>query len=288
MTEVCATLLAGCLAAISTMVAVVYTNWHTKKQLKDQQAVFESIRKEDFKQSRYVLIDITLVLQTFNDFLDRLIVENDYNRVLLFSGEDGFEFYDDADKRMFQRARMLLIENSSIFGIKDIVVSTTTELTNLDNSAVWHYSTQNSASFLRKGEKIAIRVTNQEQFEKIIEMNKGHVQSLLNFYCHIQYSTLADQRISYVYEIEIRNDSRIEVKKDEVESIIDLKDAIDCKPTVFRNLQDTISGIDRKAYSWEKMGKAQAKGMINQISQDFSQGIGTNADQLINESSDKT
>ena len=34
--------------------------------------------------------------------------------------------------------------------------------------------------------------------------------------------------------------------------------------TTFRNLQDSISGIDRSAYSWEKMGKAQMRGIMSQ------------------------
>jgi hypothetical protein len=123
--------------------------------------------------------------------------------------------------------------------------------------------------------KIMIRLTNQEQFKNTIDMNKNSIQSLLNFICKIEYSTLANQRITYAYEIEIRNDRRIEIKKDGIESIVDFDDAIDLNTSIFRNLQDSISVIDRSDYSWEKMGKAQMRGMMTQ----FSQEINTNTTQ---------
>jgi len=127
--------------------------------------------------------------------------------------------------------------------------------------------------------KIMIRLTNQEQFENTIDMNKNSIQSLLNFICKIEYSTLANQRITYAYEIEIRNDRRIEIKKDGIESIVDFDDAIDLNTSIFRNLQDSISVIDRSDYSWEKMGKAQMRGMMTQFSQQSSQEINTNTTQ---------
>lgn len=37
-----------------------------------------------------------------SDLLDRLIVQNDYNRALLFSGADGFDFFDDRQKQALQ------------------------------------------------------------------------------------------------------------------------------------------------------------------------------------------
>ena len=66
--------------------------------MKEQADNFEKVRKDEFKQSKYVLIKVSLMLQTFSNILDRLIVNNDYNRILLFSGEDGFYFYDDFNK----------------------------------------------------------------------------------------------------------------------------------------------------------------------------------------------
>ena len=204
------------------------------------------------------------MLTTFAGLLDKLIVQNEYDRVLLFSGEDGFEFYDDKQKQCSQICRLLTIENKTDIDISEVVISTKTALRNMDTDALWTYSTKNCASFLRGHESIIIRVTDQSQYEKILSMNADNVSSNLNFECRIEYSTLAGQRITYIYEIEIRNDRRIEVKRDGVEDVADITQKVALVPTTFRNLQDSISGIDRSAYSWEKMGQAQMRGIMFQ------------------------
>lgn len=262
-----ATLFAGILTAFATMAAVIYTNNRTKEQLKEQEAKFENERKEEFKHSKYVIIKPTLMLTTFTKLLERLIVQNDYNRILLFSGEDGFDFYDDPQKRSAQTCRMLLIENKTDIDISDVVITTKTILRNMDTDAQLAYSTENCASLLRGRESIVIRVADQAQFETLVSMNSNQTPSLLNFECRIEYSTLACQRITYVYEIGICNDRRIEIKKDRIENTIDLPQSVIVSPTIFRNLQDNISGIDRSEYSWEKMGQAQMRGAISQYSQ---------------------
>lgn len=259
-----ATLAAGALTAVATMAAVIYTNSRTKKQLKEQEAKFENERKEEFKRNKYVVIKPTLLLTTFTKLLDRLIVQNDYNRVLLFSGTDGFDFFDDPQKQSIQTCRMLLIENKTDIDISEIVINTKTALRNMKTDALWTYSTSNSASLLRGHESIIIRVADQTQYEQIIAMNVDKIPSMLNFECRVEYSTLASQRITYIYEIEICNDCRIEVKKDEIESVVDLAQKAVIIPTIFRNLQDAIAGVDRAAYSWEKMGQAQMRGIMSQ------------------------
>lgn len=91
--EMGATIIAGLLTAFSTFGAVIYTNNRTKKkQLKEQADNFEKVRKDEFKQSKYVLIKVSLMLQTFSNILDRLIVNNDYNRILLFFRRRWFLF----------------------------------------------------------------------------------------------------------------------------------------------------------------------------------------------------
>lgn len=119
---------------------------------------------------------------------------------------------------------------------------------------------------MRGRESIFIRVPDQTQFEKILSMNADKIPSTLNFECRIEYSTLADQRITYIYEIEICNDRRIEVKKDGIEKVADLSQKVVVVPITFRNLQDSISGIDHSTYSWEKMGQASMRGIMSQYS----------------------
>jgi len=259
-----ATLVAGVLTAIATMAAVIYTNSRTKKQLKEQEIRFENERKEEFKRSKYVVIKPMLLITSFAGVLDRLIVQNDYSRTLLFSGVDGFDFFDDVEKRSIQRCRMLLIENKTDVNISEVVISTKTTLRDMNTDKLWTYNTENSASFLRGHESIIIRISDQTQYEQILSMNADRIPSTLNFECRVEYSTLADQRITYIYEIEICNDRRIEVKKDGIESVIDLPQKVVITPTIFRNLQDAISGIDRIEYSWEKMGQAQMRGILSQ------------------------
>lgn len=87
---------------------------------------------------------------------------------------------------------------------------------------------------------------------------------MLKFECVIEYLTLANQRIRYVYRINITNDRRIEVENDGIELIEDDSNLGSQNATIFRNLQDYISGVDRTAYGWEKMGQAQMKGIMAQ------------------------
>lgn len=94
------------------------------------------------------------------------------------------------------------------------------------------YTTKNCASFLRGHESIVLR--------------------------------LADQRIKYVYRININNDRRIEVENDGIELVQEDSEPLDQTTTIFRNLQDYISGVDRNSYAWEKMGQARMKGILSQ------------------------
>ena len=98
----------------------------------------------------------------------------------------------------------------------------------------------------------------------ILSMNKKQIPSLLKFECIIEYSTLANQRIKYIYQINITNDRRIEIENDGIESIQDDSELKIGMATIFRNLQDYISGIDRSAYAWQKMGQEQMKGVLSQ------------------------
>lgn len=50
----------------------------------------------------------------------------------------------------------------------------------------------------------------------------------------------------------------------EANFITDDSEPLDQTTTIFRNLQDYISGVDRNSYAWEKMGQAQMKGILSQ------------------------
>ena len=61
------------------------------------------------------------------------------------------------------------------------------------------------------------------------------------------------------------------MKKDGIEGVADLSQKVVIMPTTFRNLQDSISGIDRSAYSWEKMGQASMRGIMSQYNSQSSE-----------------
>lgn len=260
-----ATILSGIITAVATMGAVIYTNNRTNKQLREQEEKHRKEQLEQFKLQKYVVIKPTLLVNSFVGILDKIIVQNEYSRVLLLSGDDGFEFFDDSKKRISQAWRMLLIENNNANDVKSVAISTKSILLNLDTDERYVYETYNAISLLRGKESIIVRLLNQTQYMKNVEMSKERIPSTLDFCCKIEYSTLAHQRITYTYQIRINNDNRIEIIKDGVENIVDEEDSLIIESTIFRNLQDYISGIDRSNYYWEKMGQAQMRGIMAQF-----------------------
>lgn len=257
-----ATIFSGIITAVATMGAVIYTNYRTKKQLAEQEEKHRKEQEEQFKLQKYVITKPTLLLNTFAGILDKIIIQNDYNRVLLLSGDDGFDFFDDIDKRVRQTCRMLLIENKDMNDIEAVIINTKSVLLNMSTEERSFYETNNAISLLRGQESVIVRLMDQNQYIKILEMNKEKTPSLLDFYCKIEYSTLAHQRITYIYQIKISNDKRIEIIKDNIQDVKDEDNSKTVEPTIFRNLQDYISGIDRNNYYWEKMGQAQMRGIM--------------------------
>ena len=262
--EIGAVLFSGIISAIATIIAVVYSNKKTKEQLIAQEEKFSEEQKEQNKLRKMVIVKPSHQLISFTQLLDRLIVSNDYNRVLLFSGEDGFDFFDDPSKREKQMQRILSIQNPGTNEIHNVRLITSSELINTNTNAKLSYTTENQTPLLRSNESIIIRLLNQKQFETIIDLNQQHIGTDLHFSCIIEYDTLGDQRIRYLYQLCIRDDKRIEVLEDGIESVIDIDKQVltQRKQSIFRNLQDQISSLDRSKYSWEKMGYAQATGLL--------------------------
>lgn len=256
-----ATILSGILTAVASIIAVILSNKETRKQITHEKVMTD-------KQSKYVVLIPSLLTTTFAQILDKLIINNDYNRVLLFSGDDGFEFFDNTDKNMNYRQRILMVQNQSLNDIKNIIFETYTELLDTDTNQRSKYSTKNQIKLLRSHESFLVRLENDEQFIRICEMNKSKIGSKLEFKCEIIYETLASQRIKYVYHINMHNDKTIEVIKDGVESVKDIEgeDESKIEQTVFRNLQDTISSVDRSKYAWDKMATSQAAAAVLALS----------------------
>ena len=81
----------GIITAAATFGAVVYSNWKTRQQ-------FLQDKEDSDKKNKYVVIKPTMLINTFAQVTERIIMSNDYNRKLLFSGKDGFAFYDDTER----------------------------------------------------------------------------------------------------------------------------------------------------------------------------------------------
>ena len=250
-----ATLFAGIITAAATFGAVVYSNWKTRQQ-------FIQDKEETEKKNKYVVIKPTMLINTFAQVNERIILSNDYNRVLLFSGKDGFGFYDDTNRFNNNRQRLLLIENNSPIDIKNIRLHTESKLIITETNEEFEYKTENQTGLLRSKESILIRMADTNQFDHIVKLNKESNGSDFSFCCQIEYETYAKQKITYLYELKIRDDKSVEVINDGVQSVLDIDDEIQLQGTRFRNIQDYLCGLDRIQYAWTKMGMAMTQGAL--------------------------
>ena len=267
---VVATLFAGVLTAAATLGAVIYSNKKTREQIQqEQQKHKEEILKQE-KARKYVVLKPTMLINSFLQIADRIILNNDYNRILLFSGKDGFCFYDDENKFNSQIQRLLLIENNSSNDVKNITLHTESKLIVTQTNEELFYVTDNQTGLLRSKESIIIRMLNQDQFDCIIKLNKEKEGSLFSFACIIEYETFAEQKIEYAYEIIIRDDKIVEVIKDGVVMVSDADVESESRATISRNLQDYLCTIDRSQYIWNKMGKAMTQGALPLMQQNSS------------------
>ena len=103
---------------------------------------------------------------------------------------------------------------------------------------------------------------NKEQFDHIVSLNKEKKGSDFTFCCRVEYETYAKQKIVYLYELNIRDDKSFEVIKDGVESVVDIDCETQLQCSRFRNIQDSLCGLDRNQYVWAKMGMAMTQGAL--------------------------
>lgn len=264
-----ATLASGAMTAISTILAVYFTNNWTSER-------YEKNKKEQLKKEKMVILKPYLQFTNFYGIIDELIVSNIKDRVLLLSSEkDGFEFYDNRKKRGEENHRLLRVKNQSQNNIKSIAIDIKSKVIT-ESQAVSEDTYTNFIQQLRPNEEFIIRVHNTEQRTKFWDELYNKRRVFTHFECTIYYLTEANEQICYEYEIKIESipeeineqtqitaDFKIEILKDEYK-IIKLKEITE-KASPFRNIQDYIL-LDRVSYLHEKIGEAQAKGMISQAS----------------------
>lgn len=264
-----ATLGTGLLTAFVTIITVYFTNkWTAERYEKDK--IYQN------KKNNLVIIKPVLRFCSFSQIIDEIITYNVRDRVLVISSEkDGFDFYDDDNKLYSQNHRIFCIKNEDKHQINSVKIDINSRITTESNATI----NDNYSSFiklLRGNEEIILRVHSTEQRDRLWnELDNGR-QVELWFNCTINYETNADEQICYQYEAKIENipgkrtesgvsnNAKISILKDEYKMLDKVTLNKNEKPSVFRNIQDSIS-IDRVKYIHKKIGEAQAQGLMSQM-----------------------
>lgn len=270
-----ATIFAGILTALMTYIAVVYTN---KKTIE----LYEKDKEYQNKRDNMVIIKPTIKWNCFFSIIEELILFNIRDRVLLVSSDkEGFDFFDDNTKRD-QNHRIFSIKNESKKNIHSVKIDVKTLLkTNSDAKIEDHFS--NVVDLLRKNEEIILRMHNTEQRTKIWEELDRNNQTTLSFDCEINYLTSANEQICYNFKAEVvnapektiiegkettSNNAKISILKDEYKVLEKRTLKENITTSVYRNMQDYVN-LDRVKYIHQKIGAAQAQGVISQIGNAF-------------------
>ena len=245
-----ATLGAGVLTAFATFFAVWLSNRHTAKKYNDEIVRQNEEREFQRKEKAMVVIKPRIMRNTFGGILDSIIMRNSLDRVLLFSGSDGFDFLNHSitkdDGNVYSpKWRFLSVENESQNEIYSVRLVTNSKLITHAN-AISEYATNNFVALLRSKESMIIRLENLEQWGKLDEASEFTFEST------IDYLTAANQQVCYKFAVRIKNFST-EVLEDNYTILDSATLPGSCTPTVYRNLQDDIATVDRSAYAWEKI-----------------------------------
>lgn len=271
------TIFAGILTAIMTYIAVRYTNKKTVE-------LYERDKDYQNKRDNLVIIKPIIKMGNFFGIIEELILFNIRDRVLLISSDkDGFDFFDNNEKRNTQNNRMFSIKNESKKDIHSVKIDIKTVLkTSSDAKLEDHFF--NVVNLLRGNEEIIVRMHNTEQRDKLWEELNKNNSTILNFDCTIDYLTSANEQVRYKFEAEIVNipekttiesqevvcnNAKISILKDEYKVLKQSSLNDNMTTSVYRNMQDYVN-LDRVKYLHQKIGAAQAQGAMSQIGNAFS------------------
>lgn len=125
---------------------------------------------------------------------------------------------------------------------------------------------------------------NTEQRIKIWEELDRNNQTTLSFDCEINYLTSANEQICYNFKAEVvntpektiiegkettSNNAKISILRDEYKILEKRTLKENITTSVYRNMQDSVT-LDRVKYIHNKIGAAQAQGVMTQIGNVFS------------------
>lgn len=185
-----ATLGAGVISGIVTLIAVKYTNKTTIE-------LYERGRREERQKEAFVIPKTRFIKATLVSFAEQLIKKDIHDNVFVFSGADGFYFFDDYYYKL--DIMLFSIRNDMGKNIKFIELSTSSEIKTKDD-AIFHYSTKNYLDLLRSNEEILIKMISEEQFDAIMDELDRCNDVTLHFECIIKYLTEADQEIKFTHK----------------------------------------------------------------------------------------
>ena len=258
----------GILSVVATIIAV----WYTNKKTRD---LYEETREEERKQNAMSVIKPSLRNASFTDLREKLILDNNEDRMLLLSSEkEGFEFYDD-DERQGDYHFLLLIRNEGENTIRPVTISILSYLkTKSDVKISDDYNC--IVKLLRKNEGIVLRIHNTEQRNKYWECLEKKETIETTFNCTIKYLTLANQQICYEYSIKVTDipkfdkdgsakySRKTEIIKDEY-ATTDIVSIDTSEPgSPFRDLQENLT-LDGFGYRYRKIGDKQMTGTLDAL-----------------------
>lgn len=278
------TLIAGLLAAIATFIAVIYTQRKTSEQYKKTMTVTEQRYKEELaryeadkkryeKDRAFAIIKPSLKYAAFYQIREKLILDDNEERVLLLSSKEGFDFYDDVTHQPGYHC-IFSIRNDSENSIQFVNIEIRSKLkTRSDKEIFDEY--KNVVKLLRKNEEILLRIHNTEQRKTFWECLEKNESVETEFECTINYLTFANQQIRYDYSIKIidnpkkveefvSSDRKTEILKDEHSPIDEISINRDEPASLFRDLQDKLNP-DRFGYKHQRIGEAQMNGTLDAL-----------------------
>jgi len=269
-----ATLGAGILTAIATVLAVVLTNKKTAER-------YEQDKERQEKTNAMVVLKPMIKFTSFGAIIGSLIRNDIWERVLLISGEDGFSFFDDMEDPRYEWSKIFSLKNGVYFkDVNSLLIKTSSVLIS-ESGERTEYKTSNFIDLLRSMEEVVFRMYGTEQRIKIKGYEEKRERFTLDFKVDIDYLTLAGQQVKYEYEAKIVDipkskevdgvnkeyyDFRTEILKDGYAILDEVTIPKNQKATAFRNLQDNAQVVgDRAAYRNEMSGREQGRAMVAEL-----------------------
>jgi len=259
----------GILSTLATIIAV----WYTNKKTRD---IYEETREEERNQNAMSVIKPSIRNASFTDIREKLILDNNEDRMLLLSSaKEGFEFYDD-DERQGDYHFLLLIRNEGENTIRPVTIEVHSALKTTSEKELPD-DFKCVVKLLRRNEGVVLRIHNTEQRDKYWEClgRKETIETI--FKCTINYLTLADQQICYEYSIKVTDipkfdkegnvmkyGRKTEIIKDEYAPTDIVSIDTNESGSPFRDLQENLT-LDGFGYRYRKIGDRQMTGTLDAL-----------------------